>query len=235
MHDREVTLSVRGMRISGILHLPDRKSPPCVIVSHGLLSNKDSEKYVELAARLLREGVALIRFDFLGCGRSEGRLEDVTVTGRLEELGAVIDFALGDEALGGAIGLMGSSLGGYLSLFKAAQQKDIKAVVTWSTPYRLSGPAPEAEGLPKLGEGFYQDLRNHDLISMLQGVRHCLVIHGDMDELVPLTHASLIYENVREPKRLEIIPGADHRFTDPEHRDRAYRLTKAWFNGHLNS
>jgi fermentation-respiration switch protein FrsA (DUF1100 family) len=234
MDAREVTFSLRGMRLSGVLHLPDRRSPPCVIASHGLLSSKDSEKYVELGARLTREGLALLRFDFSGCGESEGRLEDSTITGRLEELDTVIDFVKTDVALGDTVGLMGSSLGGYLSLFKAAQDKDVRGIVTWATPYRLSRPSPDAEGPSSLGELFYTDLKNHDLISILQGVRHCLVIHGDMDELVPLTHASLIYENVREPKRLEVVHGADHRFTNPEHRERAYRLTTAWFNGHLN-
>ena len=217
-----------------MLHLPDRKDPPCIIACHGLLSGKDSEKYVELGARLTRDGFALLRFDFLGCGQSEGRLEDVTVTGRLEELAAAMDSVRAESALGDTIGLMGSSLGGYIALFKAAQEKDVKAVVTWATPYRLPSPTLEGEGLPQVGKEFYEDLRNHDLISVLQKVRHCLVIHGDMDELVPLTHASLIYENVGEPKRLEIINGADHRFTHPDHRDRAYRLTKAWFNGHLS-
>ncbi len=235
MDAKEVTLSVRGMSLRGVVHRPDRKSPPCVIFSHGLLSNKEGEKYVELGARLSREGLAMLRFDFLGCGQSEGKLEDSTISGRLEELKAVIDFVRTDVTLGDTIGLMGSSLGGYLSLFKAAQEKDIRAIVTWATPYRLSPPAPGAEGVPSLGELFYDDLRNHDLIPVLRNVRHCLVIHGDMDELVPLTHASLIYENVRDPKRLEVIHGADHRFTCPDHRERAYRLTTAWLNGHLNA
>jgi fermentation-respiration switch protein FrsA (DUF1100 family) len=234
MVTREITFSVRGMKMSGILHLPDRKCPPSVVVAHGLLSTKDSEKYVELGARLAREGLALLRFDFSGCGRSEGTLEAATITGRLEELGAVIDFVRTDPALGDTIGLMGSSLGGYLSLFKAAQERDVKAIVTWATPYRISGPNPEAQDPPRLGEPFYRDVKNHDLVSVLSEVRHCLVIHGDMDELVPLTHASLIYENVREPKRLEVISGADHRFTQPDHRERAYRLTIAWFLGHLS-
>jgi len=234
MDVREVSISVRRMSISGVLHIPDQKAPPCVIASHGLLSSKDSEKYVELGSWLSREGLAMIRFDFLVCGQSEGRLEDSTVTGRLEELRAVMDFVRSNGAVGDRFGLMGSSLGGYLSLLKTAQEKDVKAIVTWATPYRLSRPAPNAEGVPPVGEEFYDDLKNHDLISILHKVRHCLVIHGDMDELVPLTHASLIYENVGEPKRLEVIPGADHRLTNPDHRERAYRLTAAWFNGHLN-
>ena len=232
MDTKDVTLSLRGMRISGVLHLPGRKSPPCVVACHGLLSNKDSNKYVELGAWLSRDGLALLRFDFLGCGASEGRLEDVTITGRLEELETVLDFVRTDPALGGTIGLMGSSLGGYLSLLKAAQEKKIGAIVTWATPYRLSGPSSE---VPHLNEAFYRDATHYDLVPMLQQVQRCLVIHGDMDELVPLTHASLIYENVREPKRLEVISGADHRFTNPEHREKAYRLTTAWFNGHLSS
>jgi len=230
MEMRDMTFSVRGMRMSGVLHLPDRQSPPCVIACHGLLSTKESDKYVELGAWLSRDGLALLRFDFSGCGESEGKLEDVTITGRLEELQTVVDLVKTDSALGGTIALMGSSLGGYLSLLMAAREKEIKAIVTWAAPYRLSGPSSDS---PPLGESFYRDMKNHDLIAILRGVRHCLVVHGDMDEVVPLTHASLIHENIGDPKRLEIIRGADHRFTNPEHREQAYRLTAAWFNGHL--
>jgi fermentation-respiration switch protein FrsA (DUF1100 family) len=235
MDVREIDFSVKGIRISGISHLPDRKAPPCVIISHGMLSSKDSGKYVELSARLCREGLAVVRFDFSGCGQSEGRLEEATISGRLEELGHVIGFVKNDKAFGETIGLVGSSLGGYLTLFKAAQEKDIRAVVTWSTPYRFSRPEPASVDAPPVGEAFYEDLENHDVVSVLQCIRNCLVIHGDMDELVPLTHASLIYENVGDPKRFEIIAGADHRFTQPDHRERAYRLTTAWLNGYLNS
>ncbi len=85
-----------------------------------------------------------------------------------------------------------------------------------------------------MGEPFWDDFKNHDLTSILQRVHHCLVIHGDRDERVPLSDAIAIYENLREPKRLEVIKGGDHRFTDPNHREIAYRLTAAWFTGHLN-
>ncbi|NIQ39358.1 MAG: alpha/beta fold hydrolase [Proteobacteria bacterium] len=234
MDIKDVTLSVRGRKISGLLHIPDWKSPFCVIVSHGLRSNKASDKYVELATQLCREGFAVLRFDFSGCGQSEGRFEDSTITGRLEELDGAIDFVRREVACGDRIGLMGSSLGGYLSLWKAAKQTDVKAVVTWATPYRLSRPGPDAEEGRSLSEGFYEDLKNHDLVSLLDMIHHCLVIHGDMDELVPVTHATLIYDNVRQPKRLELIKGGDHRLTNPDHRKAACRLTTAWFRGHLN-
>jgi len=200
-----------------------------------LLSTKKSEKYVELSTRLCREDFAVLRFDFLGCGKSEGKLEDSTITGRLEELGAAITFVRTERALGDAIGLMGSSLGGYLSLFKAAEEKDVKAIVVWATPYGLTGAAQEVEGVPPLGKSFFDfdDLKRQDLPAVLGKVHHCLVIHGDMDERVPVTHASLIYENVREPKTLEVVHGGDHRLTNCNHRETAYRLTMAWFKKYL--
>ena len=52
MNVEKVSFQSEGQRISGILHLPDEKNPPCVIASHGLLSSKDSEKYIALGERM---------------------------------------------------------------------------------------------------------------------------------------------------------------------------------------
>ena len=58
-----------------------------MIASHGLLSSKDSEKYIALGERLSKEGIAMLRFDFRGIGESEGRLEDDTISRRITDLG----------------------------------------------------------------------------------------------------------------------------------------------------
>ncbi len=99
----------------------------------------------------------------------------------------------------------------------------------WATPYGLTGGAQAAEGVPPLGKPFFNDLKRHDLSAVLGKVHHCLVIHGDMDEQVPVKHARFVFENVREPKTLEVVPGGDHRFTHSNHRETAYRLTIGWF------
>ena len=89
-----------GMRISGILHLPEEKNPPCVIASHGLLSSKDSEKYIALGEQISREGMAMLRFDFRGIGESEGREEDNTISKKIADLSAAIDFIRSYSGLG---------------------------------------------------------------------------------------------------------------------------------------
>ena len=63
------------MKISGILHLPEGKNPPCVIASHGLLSSKDSEKYIALGERISQrgDGHASLRFQGNRGERREGR------------------------------------------------------------------------------------------------------------------------------------------------------------------
>ena len=58
-----------------------------MIASHGLLASKDSEKYIALGERLSKEGIAMLRFDFRGIGESEGRIEDDTVSRRIDGSG----------------------------------------------------------------------------------------------------------------------------------------------------
>ena len=102
----KVTFVSEGQRISGILHLPEKENPPCVIASHGLLSSKDSEKYIALGNRLSQEGIAMLRFDFRGIGESEGRIEDDTVSRRIVDLGSAIDFVRSRRDLGNRVGLL---------------------------------------------------------------------------------------------------------------------------------
>ena len=135
MNVEKVFFQSDGQKISGVLHLPEQNSPPCVVASHGLLSSKDSEKYIALGERLSREGIAMLRFDFRGIGESEGRLEDDTVSRRIADLGAAIDFVLSRAGLGKKIGLVGSSLGGYVSLFKAAADREVGPLSSGPPPF----------------------------------------------------------------------------------------------------
>ena len=72
MKTEKVFFQSEGQTLTGILHLPDQNNPPCVIASHGLLSSKDSEKYIALGERLAEEGIAMLRFDVRGIGESDG-------------------------------------------------------------------------------------------------------------------------------------------------------------------
>ncbi len=206
-----------------------------MIASHGLLSSKNSEKYIALGERLSREGIAMLRFDFRGVGESEGRIADDTVSRRIVDLGSAIDFVKSHPGLGNRIGLVGSSLGGYVSLIKASMDKEIRAVVVWATPFHLDdlGIKKQEEDYPLPGEAFFKDLPKHRLLPLLPKVSNCMVIHGEEDELVPVDQAWEIFHSLGAPKEIHIIEGADHRLTEPKHRQRAMELTVEWFKKYL--
>ncbi len=230
-----VSFQSEEQKISGVLHLPDVWSRACVIASHGLLSSKDSEKYIALGERLSREGFSMLRFDFRGIGESEGKIEDDTVSRRIVDLGSAIDFVRARPGLGNRIGLVGSSLGGYVSLIKAAMDKEIRSVVVWATPFHLdnlkSNKGTEGYDLP--AEAFFKDLPKHRLLPLLPRVSSCMVIHGEKDELVPVDQAGEIFHSLGEPKEIHILEGADHRLTEPTHRQRAMELTVEWLKKYL--
>jgi len=235
MKIEKVTFQSEGCKISGILHLPDRDHPPCVIASHGLLSNKDSEKYIGLGNRMAAEGIAMLRFDFRGIGESEGSDEDNTISKKLEDLSSALDFMRSRPDMGKRIGLVGSSLGGFLSLIKASKDKGINAVVVWATPLHLDdlGSKEQGEDYPLPPEAFFIDLPKHRLLTVLPGVSNCLVIHGEKDELVEIEQAMGIFYQLSSPKEIHLIGGADHRLTDSSHRQRAIDLTVEWFKRYL--
>ena len=235
MKTGKVFFQSEGQKLSGLLQLPERENPPCVIASHGLLSSKDSEKYIALGNRLSQEEIAMLRFDFRGIGESEGRIEDDTVSRRIVDLGSAIDFIRSRRDLGNRIGLLGSSLGGYVSLIKASMDKEIRAVVIWATPFHLddlkSNKGTEGHPLPE--EAFFKDLAKHRLLPLLSKVSNCIVVHGEKDELVPVDQAWEIFHSLGAPKEIHVIESADHRLTDPAHRTRAMELSTEWFKRYL--
>jgi len=235
MKVEKVYFKSEGKRISGILHLPEKINPSCVIASHGLLSSKDSEKYIALGEQISREGISMLRFDFRGIGESEGGEEDNTVSKKIADLSAAIDFIRSYPGLENRIGLIGSSLGGFLSLIKASEDKEIRTIVIWATPLHLDdlGTKKQEEDYPLPPEGFFEDLPKHRLVPLLHKVSNCLVIHGEGDELVPLDQALGIFYNLSVPKEIHVIGGADHRLTDPAHRQRAIELSVDWFKKYL--
>jgi dipeptidyl aminopeptidase/acylaminoacyl peptidase len=235
MRMEKVAFLSEGMKISGVLHLTETKNPPYVISSHGLLSSKDSEKYIALGDHISREGMGMLRFDFRGIGESEGQEEDNTISEKITDLSAAIDFIRSISGSGDRIGLLGSSLGGFLSLMKASMDKEIRAVVIWATPLHMDdlGAKKQEEDYSLPPEAFFEDLPRHRLLPLLPNVSNCLVIHGEKDELVPVEQALGIFNSLGIPKEIHVIGGADHRLTDPAHRRRAIELSVEWFKKYL--
>ncbi|HEY3168625.1 MAG TPA: alpha/beta fold hydrolase, partial [Candidatus Binatia bacterium] len=125
-------INSRGQKLAGVLNHPPAQPTAGVILCHGMESNKESEKIVTLSRRLSKQEVLALRFDFAGSGESEGKFEDLTYSGEVEDLRAAYNLVLqyGPKK----IGIFGSSMGGTVALLFAAQEQNVAALVTLAAP-----------------------------------------------------------------------------------------------------
>jgi fermentation-respiration switch protein FrsA (DUF1100 family) len=235
MNEQPMKILSNGLTLQAVLTTPTADPWPLVVLCHGFLSHKDGSKYRQLAKFLSEEGVGSIRFDFRGCGKSEGLLRESTVSGRWSDLQKVIDEAESLDGFDGRLGLLGSSLGGYLALLETSRNSRVRCVVVWSTPSHLHELAERLlEAAPvSMSKAFYEDLRRVDLLSRLDKVQRVLILHGKQDQQVLVDHASRLFDAVQEPKKLHIFEDADHRFSQEEAREQAIRLSLDWFRRFL--
>jgi alpha-beta hydrolase superfamily lysophospholipase len=231
----EFNTSSEGVEISGVIHWPAQLPAPCIICSHGLFSSKASSKFVAVTEHLAANGFVAVRYDHRGCGESQGQIENTTVSGRIQDLEAVYHHARQQPNISDTFALMGSSMGGYISLFMAAKYSVFSALAVWATPFEIRRPSKsrKATDLPVLKNEFYNDLIHYRLGDILNNLNRCLILHGQKDELVPVEHAHKIYQRLREPKTIDIIAGADHRFSDNHHRRQAIERTVTFFRQYL--
>jgi uncharacterized protein len=226
-----------GLKVSAILTVPDagRGGPyPAVILSHGLVSSKESTKHIALSEALAAAGIASCRFDYHGCGESAGRIEETTLTTRIDNLVQVTEWVRRHRSVDAErIGLLGSSFGGATSLAVAAGDERIRCISLWSTPYLLDSKEDASISDIAFRQDIFVDFERYDLLAEARKVSCGLVVHGELDEVVPFSEGKAIYENLKEPKRFELIPEADHVFSLPAHRDRAIGLAVDWFKGFL--
>jgi len=222
-----------GLAISGILGTPEAESWPVVVLCHGLLSYKNSSKYLEIGRVFAEAGIATVRFDFRGCGESEGLATESTVSARWRDLRQVIRHAEKVLGFNGRLALLGSSLGGYLALLEAGRNPLVCSVSVWSTPSHLRDLERRPLAAGTMSPAFFEDLHRQDLVSRIGEVQRVLILHGAQDELVAPFHAEAIFAAVKDPKSLHVFPATDHRFTQVESRRQAISLSLAWFRRFL--
>ena len=92
---------------------------PTVVFLGGFRSDMTGTKAVALEAWAEKTGRAFLRFDYLGHGQSSGRFEDGTIGRWLDDSLAVLD-----RLTSGRLVLVGSSMGGWLSLLAARARPD---------------------------------------------------------------------------------------------------------------
>lgn len=245
---------VRGERLYGMLHIPDAvSSAPCVVFCHGFTGHRIEAHrlFVKAARALVAHGIAALRFDFRGSGESDGDFADMTVSREIEDAHAAIEFAASQPEVNPLrLGLLGLSLGGCVAACCAPVDERIRALVLWAAvarPNEIIRRNLDAEQLElldrrgwlivngmRVGKQFFDDIERIEPLNAVRQFRNAaLVVHGSLDQVVPVEDAHLYADALGGETQLRIIEGADHTFSRYDWESEVIRITCEWLSSHL--
>ncbi len=246
-----ISLSARDFEVRGPegglsmkLTLPDgfdtnKDSCSLVILMHGIFASKDFTPMPAIARGLAQAGIASIRFDFNGHGKSEGRLQDMTIAKEIADALAMWEYARALPYVS-SIGLLGHSQGGVIASMSAGIISADSSKYG-PAPYKLvllapgsvikeacqSGsffnakfdPAdpPEAVnciGGMKLGREYLLSTQKLDIYGTAKAYTGPVrVIHGDEDSIVPMWCSEKYIETYGDSSELIVVKGENHMIT----------------------
>ncbi|PYQ45472.1 MAG: alpha/beta hydrolase [Acidobacteria bacterium] len=173
-----------------------------VLFFHGNAGNVSHR--LEHAVALTAAGLDLLLLDYRGYGRSTGRPNEEGL--HRDAHAARAALVAGGHVDPARLVYMGESLGGAVALRLALEAPPLACVLQSSfTSLRDVARQHYPAALSALAGDAYPNLER---IARLQAP--VLILHGEVDEIVPLAHAEALFEAAREPRRLHVVPGAGH-------------------------
>jgi uncharacterized protein len=250
--------SLDDIRLSGVLHLPEKSERGSIILAHGINSDKDeSGSFVKVAEELSSKGFKVLRFDFRAQGESSGKSRDMTITGEFLDMVASIRYIRSLNPIQ-HVGILAASFGaGIAIVFASVYQTVPSSLVLWN-------PVLDYEKTflnPKLGwakeyfnEIGYRNLNSRGflmledfqigttLVDEMRAIKpyrlmqqiSCpvLTLHGDKDSKVPF-EISEKYAMCNKSNEFIVLKGAEHAFLRPQDREIAVSRSVDWFSNHV--
>jgi len=127
-------INYENKNLFGVLHTPEnRPSKKGIIFLHPYAEEKQriDRIFVHMARLLCAKGYSAIRFDFYGCGDSEGNFEEVTIDSQISDLRNVRNMFVREKGID-EISLFGIRLGANIAIQYAGMDKDIEKLILWS-------------------------------------------------------------------------------------------------------
>jgi hypothetical protein len=131
--EERVSFMSDGFKLSGVLHFPDprRERHAAFLVLHGFGSNKDGSGGKAVAAMLTGLGYAALRFDFRGCGESEGERGRVICHEQVKDTRNALSFLAGRTDIHPRrIGVVGQSFGAAVAVYSAGADRRVAACIS---------------------------------------------------------------------------------------------------------
>ncbi len=219
-----------GKKLWGVLSLPegDTKSP-VLLVCHGFSESKSRRKFVEMARFLARAGFATFRFDFSGCGESEGRLQEMSIEREVADLEVAYNFLVKERGIDETrVAILGHSLGALIGVLFQARLKKAKALALASPAlaqrrlirqwfgtkelrlWKKEGYLDTPKG--RVGLRYLIEAESRNWLEVVSRIEvPTLVIHGEKDEEIPERFAREVFQLLGSPdKEMRIIENAYH-------------------------
>lgn len=216
-----------GQKIAGKAYIPDDLNVylnkyPALIFSHGF--NGNFKGLMHHGNGYAEQGIICVFFDFCGGGiesLSDGKLNEMTVFSEIEDLNTVIDYVKKLEYVDADnLFLQGESMGGFVSAYVAAHRlSDVKGLVLWYPAFvipedskrRYKEGNSTCFGL-ELSPDFNKIAMNIDIYLEISSYKNpVIIIHGNMDEIVPISYSEKAIETYSNSK-VVVIDGAGHGF-----------------------
>ena len=237
-------------RLDALLSLPERINPdaqgdaggkvPIVIIIHGFTGNKEEEHLLAVEREVLSAGMASLRVDMYGHGKSDGKFFDHTLSRWFLNLMAIVDHAEKLEFVSD-IFLCGHSQGGLTVMMHDKIKGLIPMSPAWVIPdqsrdgeilqnfFDKDNP-PQSIYLPnvemELGGHYLREAQQIDVKSAIGKYKGpVLIVHGTKDESVKYEWSE---EIVKYYDDVELVPieGDTHCFD--HHADLAAEAVKKW-------
>lgn len=222
-----------------------RRNAPLIIFVHGFKGFKDWGSHHVVARYFAEYGYRFLKFNFSHNGTTPENPVDFadliafsenTFSIELEDLQYVIDWVSSGSVIPAAhsIILIGHSMGGGISIIKAAEDKRVSHLITMASvatfrnlwpaqieqQWKLSGvmhfPNHRTGQQMPVKSTLLEDLeRNPGRLNILARAADVkqpwLLVHGTADSVVPLSHAHDL-KAMQPNAQLVILPNADHVF-----------------------
>ena len=213
-----------------------------LLVLHGMGGERSS--MLDIAARLHHHGYGVCLPDLRGHGASS---EAVCTFGLREsaDMSALLDLlAARGDVDPAALGVYGVSMGGAVALLTAARDQRLKVVVADSAYARLSDilqrrrhtglyglMTPIRRRLIQRASGFRVGQVDVPRSVAVMPPRPVLLIHGDLDSIVPVGQIELLWDALPHPKERWVVEGVGH--VEAFHPDPAEyeRRVVSWLDG----
>lgn len=219
----------RGETLSAIIEVPATAPRAYAIFAHCFTCGMSSRAATEITSELARHGIATLRFDFTGIGKSEGNFAETSFLTNTKDLVSAANFLCGQVDFEAPQLLIGHSLGGAAVLAAASEIPSLRAVATIGAPaepahvnhlladkideIRADGQAEVLlAGRPfQIGKRFLDDVEDHCQATQIGQLKlDLLILHSPTDDTVSISNAGEIYSHAKHPKSFISLPNTDH-------------------------